>query len=164
MLRQRIARFLAMPSLLLVGCDGDERAARTERPAAMAFDTTIVRIETARDTFQITAELAATAQQKAQGLMDRDSLPAGHGMLFLYPDGAGVDAGFWMFRTRIPLDIAFMDSSGRILAIERMQPCESYNPEMCRTYSPGVSYFGALEMNEGFFREHGVRVGDRIRR
>ena len=33
-----------------------------------------------------TVEIANTADQRYQGLSDRKELPAGHGMLFMYPD------------------------------------------------------------------------------
>ncbi len=39
-------------------------------------------------------ELAVTARERVQGLMDRDALPPGGGMLFVYPQE--IFLGFWM--------------------------------------------------------------------
>lgn len=130
--------------------------------AVVAFDTATVAIETADATVTLQTELARTPEQRAHGLMERTSLPRGAGMLFLYPAPQDSTGGFWMFRTRIPLDIAFLDDDGRILAIRSMVPCESPNPRVCPVTSPGRPYRGALEVNSGYFEEHGVAVGDRL--
>ena len=68
-------------------------------------------------------------------------------------------SSFWMKDTLIPLSIAFWDRSRRIVAILDMAPCRR---SPCPLYSPGTSYIGAVEVNRGFFRQHGVRVGDRV--
>ena len=41
-----------------------------------------------------------------------------------------------------------------------MQPCASPNPQLCRHYSPGVPFRGALEANLGYFERQGIGVGD----
>jgi uncharacterized protein len=66
-----------------------------------------------------------------------------------------------MFRTRIPLDIAFIDAEGVIRNIVAMEPCEQPNPQLCRRYPAQVPFLMALEMNRGFFQRHGIGVGDR---
>lgn len=154
----------AVAALVVVtgyGCDrpGGEPA---EFAPAIAFDTAAVLVETETDTFRLSVELAETPEQKAYGLMERPHLPEEHGMLFLYAEPQPAGSGFWMFRTRIPLDIAFLDDEGRIVAILAMEPCESPNPAVCRTYSPGVPYSAALEVNRGYFERRGVEVGDRV--
>jgi uncharacterized protein len=144
-------------------CDPRDRSAPEVDPP-VSFDTATVVIETAADQVTITVELADSQQQRAYGLMERPSLPANRGMLFTYPGQQDADSGFWMYRTLIPLDIAFLDETGRIVAIEQMQPCEAANPRLCPIYSPGVPYVAALEVNRGFFGQHGIQVGDRVRR
>jgi uncharacterized protein len=94
--------------------------------------------------------------------MERRQLADSAGMLFVYDSVQPPDAGFWMCRTRIPLDIAYIDPAGRIRAIQQMVRCESTNPEGCPTYPPGVPYQYALEVDGGFFARRGVRVGDAI--
>lgn len=155
---------LATPLLLLVGlaaCDGGDTDT-VRRGPAVEFDTGTVRIETEADTFDLTVEIAEQGNQRAHGLMERDHLPADAGMIFLYPRPQSPDNGFYMFRTRIPLDIAFMDEDGEIVAIRQMLPCESPNPRLCTVYAPGVPYSSALEVNLGYFERHGIDLGDRV--
>ena len=61
--------------------------------------------------------------------------------------------------TLIPLSIAFWDEDGRIVGIQDMEPCTA---DPCPTYGSPEPYVGALEVNQGFFDEHGVVIGDRI--
>lgn len=144
------------------GCQPqDENAWAVDPP--VAFDTTDLVIETAAGEVEMVAEVASTQDQRAYGLMERPSLPPDQGMLFTYARPQDGSAGFWMYRTLIPLDIAFMDEAGEIVSILEMEPCEAPNPRLCPVYSPGESWVSALEVNRGFFSRWGVRVGDRIR-
>jgi len=93
------------------------------------------------------------------GLMERRRLADSAGMLFVYDSTQPPDAGFWMYRTRIPLDIAFLDSAGVIRAIRSMTPCPATVAQGCPTYTPDVPYRYALEVNAGFFARHGIAVG-----
>lgn len=152
-------------ALLLGACEGGERSADgAAAPPPVAFDTGAVVIESAGDTLRLPVELALTEEQRAWGLMERPSLPDGWGMLFVYEEARDSTAGFWMYRTWIPLDIAFLDAGGRILDIRSMEPCESPNPRVCRHYGPGEPFVAALEVNRGFFEARGIERGDRIRR
>ena len=128
------------------------------------FDTVAVEIITASDTLVVQAELAASEEQRQLGLMERTQLPEDHGMLFVYDAVQDSTASFWMYRTRIPLDIAFIDTAGRIVAIRTMQPCESPYAQSCPVYPAGAPFSSALEMNQGYFQRHGVQPGDVIRR
>jgi uncharacterized protein len=129
----------------------------------VSFDTATAVIEAQDRVVRMTVELAATADQRAYGLMERRSLPPEQGMLFTYPVPQDPRSGFWMFRTRIPLDIAFLDAAWEIVAIRQMQPCESPNPRLCPIYTAGVPYVAALEVNRGFFERWGIGLGDRVR-
>jgi len=103
---------------------------------------------------RITAEVAETDEQRMKGLMYRFSLRQDHGMIFVF--SRAEQLGFWMKNTFIPLSIAFIDSTGRILNIDEMAPqTETTHP------SRGPALY-ALEMRKGWFREHGVQAGDRI--
>ncbi|WP_372614343.1 DUF192 domain-containing protein [Halomonas sp.] len=105
-------------------------------------------------------EVALTASQRSRGLMDRDHLDPGAGMLFLYGGLQPSRNGFWMYRTRLPLDIAFIDENGRIVSLHRMHPCESSAPGDCPVTRPDASYRAALEVNAGYFEDQGIKVGD----
>ncbi|MFW6192335.1 MAG: DUF192 domain-containing protein [Gemmatimonadota bacterium] len=103
----------------------------------------------------VIVEIAATASERSRGLAFRDSLPDGHGMLFVF-DEAG-DHLFWMDDTTIPLSIAFMDADAIVLNIEEMEPLT------LETHGPAGPALYALEVNQGWFAERGVAVGDTVR-
>lgn len=165
-LHRHAARALACLLLLaLAGCEREDAPAASGDAGAaplVAFDTTTVRIETGADTFHLSVEVAETESQRSYGLMDRESLQEDAGMLFVYSEPQDSTAGFWMYRTRVPLDIAFLDDQGRIVSILSMEPCPSPYPQVCRTYSPGTPYAAALEVNRGYFARRGITPGDRV--
>ena len=144
--------------IALAACQPSDADTVDDAPA-MAFDTATVYIATARDTIAVLAEVARTGEQRTMGLMERRSLADTAGMLFLYETDQAPNAGFWMFRTRIPLDIAFADSTGVIVAIRTMAPCEARLAAGCPGYEPGHPYRSALEVNAGFFARHGIAAG-----
>ena len=126
------------------------------------FESTTVRLATTRDTVPLTLELALTTEQQRLGLMERRHLPERAGMLFLYDSLMPPGAGFWMYRTRIPLDIAFTDSAGVVQSIRAMAPCTTTLAEGCPTYEPGTPYRYALEVNAGMLARWGVERGARL--
>jgi uncharacterized protein len=103
---------------------------------------------------EVMAEIADNDELRGKGLMYRDSLAENHGMLFVY--GTAQVRSFWMRNTRIPLDIAFIDSNGVILNIEQMEPQTDANH-----FSQGPMMY-ALEMDQGWFEAHGVEPGARL--
>ena len=136
----------------------------------LLFCSPVFAAETPRETLcvaevkqPVRVEVASTPAQRQRGLMQRAALAPDAGMLFRFDPPAPAGQGFYMYRTLIPLDIAFLDEDGRILALRTMTPCESDNPRLCRVYQAGTEYSAALEVNAGFFHQHGVEVGDRIR-
>ena len=147
-------------------CYGDretEAAGSAPSPSPQAsqgqtFDRGKVLIDMGDDTVLIDVEIAQTPEERGYGLMNRDSLDPNSGMVFLYLGGPS-SGSFYMKNTRIPLSIAFFDIDGRILEILDMEPCLK---EPCPTYDPGVSYRGALEVNQGAFERWGVSEGDTI--
>lgn len=151
----------ALVLLVLCACDDTESPGPAYDPL-VAFDTIDVAILAGADTTRITAELADNGARRAYGLMERADLPESHGMLFVYPTTQPPTGGFWMYLTLVPLDIAFLDADGTIVAILAMDPCRSPNPDLCRGYSPGVPYRGALEVRQGFLERHGIATGDRV--
>ena len=99
-----------------------------------------------------TLEIANTSATREHGLMERDSMPADHGMIFVFkkPD----ELNFWMKNTRIPLDILYLDEHGKVVSIHQMKPYD-------RTGVPsdGLSKF-AIELNVGRASQVGAKVGD----
>lgn len=159
MTRRLLALAVAAGSLACGG-DGPEPALRGP---TVTFDTARVRVETPTDTIPLVVELAESEAQRAQGLMERDSVPEGRGMLFVFDRPRDpAEGGFYMWRTRVPLDIAFLDGSGRIVGIRSMEPCPNPYPARCPTYAPDVPYRAAIEVPAGWFDRRGVTVGDRV--
>lgn len=115
-------------------------------------------IEASSGEIRLKVEIAATYESKVKGLMGRRSLPTDAGMVFLRNEP---DLGsFWMKNTLIPLSLAVWGPDGRIGSILDMEPCRE---DPCPLYDPGVSWIGAVEVNQGFFDRSGVEVGDRVR-
>lgn len=110
----------------------------------------------------MTVEIADTFAKRERGLMHRESLAEHHGMWFVYDQERPGYSGFWMFNTKIPLDIAYLDKSLTVVKTFTMRPCTSVNPRNCPAYRPGVSYWGALEMPAGYFAEHGIQQGTQL--
>lgn len=113
-------------------------------------------------TVPITVEIARSSDERSRGLMGREELAADAGMLFVYTSQRRADHGFWMYRTLIPLDIAYLDRQGTIQAIRQMTPCTSDDGRHCPTYRAGVPFHMALEMNRGYFENQEIGVGDRL--
>lgn len=145
-----------------VSCGTDASEEQVDYGNVVGFDTTRVRIVGKGASTEIGVELAVSAEQKTMGLMERRQLPENAGMLFVYDSVQSSESGFWMYRTRIPLDIAFLDSAGVIRAIHAMVPCETALPQGCPAYAAGVPYRYALEVNRGFFSRHRLAVGDSV--
>lgn len=101
---------------------------------------------------KLMVEIAQTDKERQQGLMYRETLADDAGMLFIYPNEQQLT--FWMKDTSIPLSIAFIDSDGVIVDIQDMDPFD----ETYHTSSQAARY--ALELNQGWFSEHGTAVGD----
>ncbi|MEJ2204082.1 MAG: DUF192 domain-containing protein [Gemmatimonadota bacterium] len=103
------------------------------------------------DADTVVAELARTPDERAEGLMYRDEVPDGTGMLFIFQDSE--IRSFWMANTYVPLDIAYMDSSYRIVDIVQMEPLVTDG------YPSSAPAMFALEVPQGWFAAHGVLEG-----
>lgn len=134
-------------------------------PPLFAADLPRTRVEVVRPgagrvLLTVDAELATTDETRRRGLMERSSVPADHGMLFIFEKPQPLS--FWMFNTLIPLDILFIDEQRRILTIHaEVPPCQP--PRHCPTYaSDGPAQF-VLEVNAGVAAKVGIRLGDEVR-
>lgn len=120
----------------------------------------IVRSGTGAVLLAVDAELATTPETRTRGLMERPSLPADQGMLFLFE--VAQPLSFWMFNTLIPLDIIFADAERRITSIyASVPPCRP--PVRCPTYTSHGSAQFVLEVNAGTAGKVGIGVGDELR-
>ena len=119
----------------------------------LADDNKQVRID--YQTTFLTVEIAETFEQRAQGLMHRQTLCDECGMLFVFEQPR--QASFWMKNTFIPLDIAYISATGEITMIAPLVPLSEQHVLSLTK----VKY--AWEMNRGWFANKRLKVGDKIR-
>ncbi len=103
---------------------------------------------------RFSVELADDAQSRRQGLMFRKSLPAQHGMLFIF-DTPEIQR-FWMHNTYIPLDIIFIDPDWKIINIVTMP---SRTDNTCQSKRP-AKY--VLELAAESARKYDIRAGQKV--
>ena len=99
-------------------------------------------------------EVASNPNDRRKGLMFRKSLPEDHGMFFVWEYRKR--QCMWMRNTYIPLNVAYIDSKGKILEIYEMLPLSE--DSICS--KKRVKY--ALEVNLDWFKRNNVQVGDQI--
>jgi len=142
------ARRLVIPTILLlllvVGC-------RQSSTAPSGLPT--VSMQVGQKTF--TLEVANNDDTRQRGLMRRDTMPASWGMIFVFADAD--ERAFWMENTRIPLDIIYLDESGKVISIKQMKPYDR------STVSSDGKARWAIELNQGAAAGAGVKVGDNLK-
>jgi uncharacterized protein len=129
-------------------------------PAAVqgqvTFETASLTVETAAgDEHAFEVEVAETGDQRAQGLMFRRQMAADAGMLFLF--GGSQVRAMWMKNTLIPLDMLFIDETGKIVRIE-----ERTVPHSERAIASGGPVSAVLELNAGTASRLMIKPGDRV--
>ena len=102
----------------------------------------------------IHAELAQTPEQRATGLMFRESMPPNNGMLFAFEEPG--QQCFWMKNTLLPLSVAFVADDGTVVNIEAMKP-QTLDSHCSKK---PVRY--VLEMNDGWFAKRGIKPGFKL--
>jgi uncharacterized membrane protein (UPF0127 family) len=127
----------------------------TSAPACAAQGGPRAVLESGGKTHVVQVELADTPEKRERGLMFRKELDDGKGMLFLFDEEG--EHSFWMKDTLIPLDLIFVDSSGRVTGIVARARPLTLEPR-----SGGPSRM-VLEVPGGWAAAHGVQVGDRLR-
>jgi uncharacterized protein len=112
------------------------------------------RIKLSAGMHQIDTQLAMTPIERQIGLMNRTTMPAHEGMLFVFEQPT--KQCFWMKNTLLPLTAAFVADDGTIVNLEDMKPqtLESH----CSTKE--VRY--VLEMNQGWFAKRGIKAGSKL--
>ena len=101
-------------------------------------------------------EIADDPQERAVGLMHRESMPRFSGMLFVFEGPQR--AVFWMENTLIPLDMLFIDRTGTVQHIH-----ENAIPLDRTGIDGGEGVTHVLEINGGMARRLGIEVGAEIR-
>lgn len=123
--------------------------------ALEAPQMTLPRVKLSAGMHQIDAQVAMQPEQRQIGLMFRQDMPAGEGMLFVF-EQAGKQC-FWMKNTLIPLTAAFVADDGIIVNLADMKPqvTDSHCSEKPVRY--------VLEMNVGWFAKKGIKAGSKLK-
>jgi hypothetical protein len=101
----------------------------------------------------VKVEVARSDPERARGLMYRQSLAPGRGMIFLFE--APQRLTFWMKNTYIPLDMIFISGDKHVVYVEE-------NAEPLTTQARGPDKEDSqyvLEVPGGWARAHGVERG-----
>jgi hypothetical protein len=123
--------------------------------AASACDPDKIEILTGQGSRTFSIEIADDPDEQARGLMFRPALPADAGMLFVYDRRR--PANFWMRNTMIPLDMIFIDDTGRVESI-----AERTDPYSEQVSSSKGDVRAVLEINGGLSRALGIGPGDQV--
>ncbi len=122
--------------------------------AACRADAVALRGDWGEVSFAV--ELADTPQERSQGLMFRDRLARGAGMLFVYEHPQR--ASFWMKNTLIPLDMIFTDRAGTVTRVHHGAVPGDLTP-----IEGGDSVYAVLEINGGLAQAYGIDAGSQMR-
>jgi uncharacterized membrane protein (UPF0127 family) len=135
---------LVWAALLACGC-------ATQSQGQRGLPTVSMRIGSR--TFEL--EIARTQDQLETGLMNRDAMPADHGMIFVFDSDQLLH--FWMKDTRFPLDVVFVNSGGEVVSVRQMAAYDTKTD----TTSEGLAEY-AIELNLGAAAAAGVLPGDHL--
>ncbi|MDO8749434.1 MAG: DUF192 domain-containing protein [Candidatus Omnitrophota bacterium] len=117
----------------------------------------------------VQAEIVDTDAARQRGLMFRENLPEGQGMLFVFETEGRY--GFWMKNMRFPIDIIWIDKEKRVVDIKpNLSPCqevcESFaggdREKSCEIFEPRAKALYALEVHAGFSRRNKIEIGDKV--
>ena len=132
--------------LLVAGCGSD--------PEPVPADD---RVRATLDGVELLLEVADDPEERAVGLMRRESIPPGTGMVFLYDEP--VEARFYMYDVPVPLRAVFV-RDGRAVYSVLMPPCELDVPQDCPTYGPDEPFDTVVETAPETLPD--VQPGDRL--
>jgi uncharacterized protein len=163
-MKRRITAVTLMLGMLLATTASagaqSEGVSGVESPVATGPETSALPILTITNSIgeevPVRVEIADTDAEWQMGLMGRTTLEGNAGMLFVFDQEQTLS--FWMKDTLIPLSIAYIDAEGRIVDIQDMQPLDDIPPQ----YVSAEPARYALEVNQGFFEERSVTVGDMV--
>lgn len=104
-------------------------------------------------------EVADSHEERARGLMFRDRLEPGTGMLFVHDTEQPL--AYWMKNTKIPLDILYFDEERKLVSVSRgVPPC--LLGDRCPNYPSRGPALYVLELNAGVASQIGVAPGDEL--
>lgn len=146
-----------LAALLLGALLSQPLAAAAAEPADLlrGFPRDQLYISTQARCVLIETWIAATQQQRSQGLMYIESMAHHEGMLFLFPQARNLS--MWMKNTLISLDMLFIDTDGKIVSIaERTEPLSEV------VIDSGQEAAAVLELTGGAAELFGIEPGSAI--
>ena len=106
-------------------------------------------------THRLAVEIADNSTLRTRGLMWRSDVPDGTGMLFIFPNE--VVLCFWMRNTLIPLDILFVDRTGKVVGVVQWA-----EPKTLTSRTVGKPSMYVLEVPGGWASRNSVQAGARV--
>jgi len=143
--------------VLLVVFFGVSCERKTADSSGNQLDTTIVTLP---DGVEIRAEVLTKPAEMEHGMMYRDALPQGRGLLFVHQRPAYLR--YWMSNVKAPLDIIFMDANHKIMEISAATPICTTKPEDCLTYGGHFLEQYVLELRAGEAQRLGLHEGQTL--
>ncbi len=122
--------------------------------SSMNSDIQRVAFESGDTPVVVDVDVLDTSDKRKRGLSGKEQLPEGTGALFMYEKSQRI--GIWMREMQFPIDIIWMNQSGRVVSIKENAAPESY-PEVFRPPEP-ARY--VLEVNAGFVDQYNIQAGD----
>ena len=149
---------LCLSLLVLAGCGTDDSTQSLDAPEIPFRPDGVLEVlrPDGSTLTTLVIEIAEGDSARARGLMQRTSLPARGGMLFL--DDEEKIQTFWMRNTPLPLDLIFVDADSQIVNIAKRA-----RPFTEQTISSSDSALYVLEVNAGFSDRYGIDESMRIR-
>ena len=165
-----MTRLALVLGLFLCACSGTQQQAhelgaqagskRVSAGSEEPVERIDISIEGQRGAVQVRAEIADTPSERARGLMYRESLAEGTGMLFVY-QRRDVHT-FWMKNTLIPLDMLFLDGPPHQSHISVIGIVHNAEPETLTHRSVSAPSLFVLEVPGGWARKMGISEGSRV--
>jgi len=127
-------------------------------PSPAQFKRGTVTISQGKRCVILKVEVASKSATRARGLMFRDHLAEGEGMLFIYLRSS--PRAFWMKNTYVPLSVAYISSDWRINEIRQMDlPVDDRDVPSYPSKEP-ARY--VLEVSQGWFKRNKFTAGARL--
>jgi uncharacterized membrane protein (UPF0127 family) len=153
-------------TVLPTGCAAptSPRPDAARRPARAAVAPVPPEVTTSRVSFGaaeaqivVQADVVWTRRGRSRGLMYRELLPVGEGMLFVFPNSEV--QSFWMKNTLIPLDMIFIEVDGSGTGLQVGGVVQEAEPRTLTPRTAGGLCRLVLEVPGGWVESHQIRKG-----
>lgn len=150
MKRVAIVLFLLMLVAALGGCDELQTDSPDEASVRIAGDVNYI------------IDVAATPDDRYQGLSGREFMDRDAGMLFVFEEDSQLH--FWMKEMHFPLDIIWIDGQCQVIDVAAdvpTPPPDAESADIPRVQSPSPARY-VLELNAGEWVRTGMSPGDSV--